>query len=375
MKQKQNNMQNAIYKNLQENQNYAYEIRVEDNSGNILIVPRTNNIEAFNENMESAKDIASQEGKKIKVDIYRGKSPKAGKIEEYTFSLDEGNKKSTTDSSEIEKAVDMAMKKYQTGNNIGGLGSIESINLLFGALTGNDSENENNGNAFNGIAGLLGAVNNSRYEKTLMQLENKFNDYKQESEISLLKKQLKDVTSERDTFKQQNQELEKENNNYKIEVSDLETRLAGYSNTELLKRVATGVLSGIGSKILGNSEKAAELMGLTKNELQAALGFIEEDEALLEDKTTPKTDVEIEEVPIPQTEHQKHVFQNIDNTANALKQSDYKFAYYMINIIGNCMESKVLTKSMIQHLNHEINRLGLNKEIGKEENDELNENE
>ncbi len=375
MKQKQNNMQNAIYKNLQENQNYAYEIRVEDNSGNILIVPRTNNIEAFNENMESAKDIASQEGKKIKVDIYRGKSPKAGKIEEYTFSLDEGNKKSTTDSSEIEKAVDMAMKKYQTGNNIGGLGSIESINLLFGALTGNDSENENNGNAFNGIAGLLGAVNNSRYEKTLMQLENKFNDYKQESEISLLKKQLKDVTSERDTFKQQNQELEKENNNYKIEVSDLETRLAGYSNTELLKRVATGVLSGIGSKILGNSEKAAELMGLTKNELQAALGFIEEDEALLEDKTTPKTDVEIEEVPIPQTEHQKQVFQNIDNTANALKQSDYKFAYYMINIIGNCMESKVLTKSMIQHLNHEINRLGLNKEIGKEENDELNENE
>ncbi len=373
MKQKQSNIQNAIYRNLQENQNYAYEIRVEDNSGNILIVPRTNNIESFNENMESAKDIARQEGKNIKVDIYRGKSPKAGKVEEYTVPLEDNSENSSTDQSKIEQAVDMAIKKYQIGNNLSGLGSLESINLLFGALTGNNTDGENNGNTLNGLAGLLGAVNNSRHENTLMMFEKKLNDYKQETEISSLKKQLQDITSERDNLKQQNHELEKANTSYKAEVTDLETRLAGYSNTELLKRVATGVLSGIGSKILGNSPKAAELMGLTKDELQAALGFVEEDEALMGHNTIPQTDVEVEEVPTPKTEQQKQIFQAINNTANALKQSDVKFAYYMINIVGNCMESKELTKSMIQHLNSEVQRLGVNTE--EEDNDEHNENE
>jgi len=373
MKEKHSNLQDAIYKNLQENKNYAYEIRVEDNSGHILIVPRTNNIEAFNENMESARDIASQEGKKIKVDIYRGMSPKAGKVEEYPISIHENSNNNSTDQSRIELAVDNAIKKYQMGNNLGGLGSLESINFLFGALTGNNTDGENNGNALNGLAGLLGAVNNSRYENSLMVFEKKLNDFKQETEISSLKKQLQDITSERDTLKQQNMELEKVNTNYKAEVSDLETRLAGYSNTELLKRVATGVLSGIGSKILGNSPKAAELMGLTKDELQAALGFVEDDESLMGHNTIPQTDVEVEEVPNPKTEQQKQVFQAINNTAKALKQSDTKFAYYMINIVGNCMESKELTKSMVNHLNQEVVRLGLNME--GEENDELIENE
>jgi hypothetical protein len=362
MKEKHSNLQDAIYKNLQENKNYAYEIRVEDNSGHILIVPRTNNIEAFNENMESARDIARQEGKKIKVDIYRGMSPKAKKIEEYPISIRENSNSSTTDQSQIEMAVDNAIKKYQMGSNLGGLGSLESINQLFGALTGNSTDGENNGNALNGLAGLLGAVNNSRYENSLMVFEKKLNDFKQETEIGSLKKQLQDITSERDALKQQNQELEKANNNYKAEVTDLETRLAGYSNTELLKRVATGVLSGIGSRILGNSSKAAELMGLTKDELQAALGFVVEDEALMGHNSIPQADVEVEEVPTPKNEQQKQVFQAINNTANALKQGDIKFAYYMIHIVANCMESKELTKSMIIHLNKEIERLNLNEE-------------
>ena len=45
----------------------------------------------------------------------------------------------------------------------------------------------------------------------------------------------------------------------------------------------------------------------------------------------------------------------------------------MINIVGNCMESKELTKSMILHLYEEVQRLGMNTE--EEENDELPENE
>ncbi len=372
MKEKQSNLQDAIYRNLQENATYAYEILVEDNSGLILIVPRTNNIEAFNENMKSAKDIVNQDGGNIKVDIYRGKSPKAGLVTRYNIDLEENRnaEKPVSNLAQIEQAVDMAIKKYQLNNNIGGLGSIENFNLLFGALTGNDADKENNGNSLSGLAGLLGAVNNSRYENSLMQFEKKFSDYKQETELNSLKKQLLDITSERDTLKKQNQELEKANSEYRTEVSELETRLAGYSNTELLKRVATGVLSGIGSKILGNNPKAAELMGLSKDELQAALGFVEEDEELHGHSSIIQHDVDVEEMPIPKTEQQKQIFNAINDTAKALKQSDIQFAIYMITIIGNCMESKELTKSMVQHLEKEKQRLSIEEDdesAGKEE--------
>lgn len=359
MKEKQSNMQDAIYKNLQENKNYAYEIRVEDKSGHILIVPRTNNIEAFNENMESARDIATQEGKNIKVDIYRGMSPKAGKVEEYPISLANNSRNNTSSLYQIEQAVDIALKKYQTGNNLGGL---DGISQLLGVLTGSDAETENPHGSQIGITGLLGVVNNARHENTLMQFEKKLNDYKLETQLSTLQKDLSTITAERDLLKSENSKLEKENSGFKTEVSDLETRLAGYSNTELLKRVATGVLSGIGSKILGNSPKAAELMGLSKDELQAALGFVEEDEELQGHSSIAHHDVEIEEMPIPKTEQQKQIFNAINDTAKALKQGDIQFAIYMITIIGNCMESKELTNSMVHHLEKEKQRLNIDED-------------
>nr|WP_319398796.1 hypothetical protein [uncultured Carboxylicivirga sp.] len=362
MKEKQSNMQDAIYKNLQENKNYAYEIRVESNSGHILIVPRTNNIEAFTDNIESAKDIARQEGKNIKVCIYRGMSPKAGKVEEYPITLGENKTNSASNQSQIEQAIESALQKHKMAGNNSFMGNLDGISQLFGALTGIETDKENTSNTFNGLAGLLGAVSNARHENTMMIFEKKFNDYKQETEIGSLKKQLQEITSERDALKQQNQRLDTENNNYKTEVSDLETRLAGYSNTEIIKRVATGVLSGIGSKLLAGSPKAAELLGLTKHELQSALGFIEE-EASNSQSHTPEANVQVEELHPPQTEQQKQLFKAIDDTANALKQGDINFAYYMITIIGNCMDSQELTESIVHHLEEEKQRMNMENEM------------
>ncbi len=372
MKEKHSNIQDAIYRNLQENETYAYEILVENKTDYILIVPRTNNTEAFNENMKSSIDIASQNGGTIKVVIYRGKSPKAGLVAEYKIVLDDNSKAENTVSSQsqIEQAVENAMQKYQLSNNNGLMGNIENINLLLGALTGNDTDNENKGNSLNGLAGLLGAVNNSRYENTFMKFEKKISDYKQETQITSLQKELKKTTSERDALKKINQELEKQNYSYKSEISDLENRLEGYTSTELLKRMATGVISGIGSKILGNSPKAAELLGLTKDELQAALGFVEENDGLAGNNSNTDANVEIEEIPTPKNDQQKKVFQAIDDIAKALKKGDTNFAFYMINIIANCLDSKELTKSIMLHMNHEIERLGLNVEADNTEPDE-----
>lgn len=121
-------------------------------------------------------------------------------------------------------------------------------------------------------------------------------------------------------------------------------------------------MSGIGSKLLAGSPKAAELLGLTKHELQSALGFIEE-ESLQEHNHIPDTNVHVEELHPPQTEQQKQVFKAIDDTANALKQGDVKFAYYMITIIGNCMDSQELTESMVHHLEEEKQRMNMENEM------------
>jgi len=369
MKEKHSNIQDTIYRLLQRSQrsnghSNAYEVLVSNNNQRTMVVPRTNNIEEFKENIEAAHNIAKDVGGTVQVEIYRGISPKAGLVSNYEITLDNTPKQndSNANQSQIEQAVENALQKHQQGGNNGLMGNLESVNLLFGALTGADTDTENSGNTLNGLAGLLGVVNNSRHENTLMQFEKKLSDYKQETHVSTLQKQLQDVTTERDALKQQNQELEKENSKYKTAVSDLETRLAGYSNTEILKRVATGVISGIGSKLLAGSPKAAELLGLTKDELQNALGIVEE-EAMAGNGITPDTDVDFEELHHPQTEQQKQVFKAINDTANALKKSDIQFAYYMITIIGNCMDSEELTNSMVHYLEKEKQRLSEEKDI------------
>ena len=369
MKEKHSNIQDTIYRLLQRSQrsnghSNAYEVLVSNNNQRTMVVPRTNNIEEFKENIEAAHNIAKDVGGTVQVEIYRGISPKAGLVSNYEITLDNTPKQndSSANQSQIEQAVENALQKHQQGGNNGLMGNLEGVNLLFGALTGADTDTENTGNTLSGLAGLLGAVNNSRHENTLMQFEKKLSDYKQETQIHSIQKQLQDLTTERDTIKQQNQKLEKANGEYKSEVSDLETRLAGYSNTELLKRVATGVISGIGSKLLAGSPKAAELFGLTKDELQNALGIVEE-ETIAGHGIVPDTDVNIEELHHPQTEQQKQVFKAINDTANALKKGDIQFAYYMITIIGNCMDSEELTNSMVHHLEKEKQRLNEERDI------------
>jgi hypothetical protein len=364
MKEKHSSIEDIIYRSLKENPSYAYEIIVEGSNQRVLVVPRTNNIEAFSDNIETANTVAIQISGVLKVCIYRGRSPKAGLISDYEIPLDDSRRQteSSASQSQIEQAVDIAIKKYQMGNNIGNLGSLESINMLFGAFTGSDANDDKQGNALNGLAGLLGAVNNSRHENTLIQFERKLSDYKQETHINSLQKQLENLTTERDVLKQQNQELEKASSNYKSDVSELENRLAGYSNTEILKRVATGVISGIGSKLLAGSPKAAELLGLTKQELQGALGFVEED-VFTGHSVVSDADVDVEELSQPKTEQQKQLYKAINDTANALKKGDMNFAYYMITIVGNCMDSQELTTSMVNHLENEKQRLNVEKEV------------
>lgn len=368
MSEKHSNIQDTIYQILQRSHQQnghknAYNILVSNNSQSILVIPRTTNTDDFHDNVEAAQNIAQNIGGTTQVEIYRGKSPKAALISRYDIPLEDADKKEPdSNNTQIEQAVENAIQKHQAGNNFNNMGNLESINMLFGVLSGTGSDKKNTGNAMSGLAGLLGAVNNTRHENTLIQFEKKLNDYKLETQLSTLQKDQKALNTERDLLKQQNTELEKENSNFKKTVSDLENRLAGYSSTEVFKRVATGVLSGIGSRLLAGSPKVAELLGLTKDELQSALGIVDE-EVVSEQNIDQDSNVEVEEVPQSQTEQQQQMFKAINDTANALKQGDVKFAYCMITIIGNCMDNKELTNSMILHLEKEKQRVNLNEDL------------
>ncbi|MBI9068490.1 MAG: hypothetical protein JEZ09_14440 [Salinivirgaceae bacterium] len=375
MKEKQPNIQETIYRLLKRSANsqghyYAYEIHVVSENEMIPVIPRTTNIEEFYENMESASILAKEKGNKIRVEIFRGKSPKAQQISSYEIVLNENQRKETSGEASdklIERAIEKALAKKAPQKEASLFGELEGLNKLLGVLSNNNETNSKENGGLGGLFGLIGVVNNSQHENNMIQFEKKFNEYKLSNQIEILEKDLSKVAQELEQVKVRNVALEKENVTYKGEVVDLEHRLAGYSNTELLKRVAVGAISSLGGRILGNSPKVAELMGLSKNDLQMALGTIEDNDTMSEFEKETKYDVEINEITKPDTSPQETQMQQaINETMEALKMSDPKFAYAMISIIGHCMDSEELTKRMILHLREEV---------AKQEEPDANENQ
>ena len=83
-----------------------------------------------------------------------------------------------------------------------------------------------------------------------------------------------------------------------------------------MKRVATGALVGIGSRILTNSPKTAELLGLTADELKGALGVLDDDAE--ETTQVPETNVEITDMGTANSPEDKKKAEIIKNLSNAL---------------------------------------------------------
>jgi len=123
--------------------------------------------------------------------------------------------------------------------------------------------------------------------------------------------------------------------------------LSGYAPNELMKRVAVGVISGIGGRLLSNSPKTAELLGLSSEELKGALGIVEE-----ASEAVPMVDTSVEVTEIganlsPEEEKKATVIKNL---SEALSSWGLQEVAKIANIVGLCMDQPDLIDKTLAFL-------------------------
>ena len=102
---------------------------------------------------------------------------------------------------------------------------------------------------------------------------------------------------------------------------------------------------------MGNSPKTAELFGLTPQELQGALGLVED----TPNQAEGTSNVEIEEVGKTQTPEEKNKSSIIKNLSNALQSLELQTVAKVVNIVGLSIDKPEFIDKTLQFLNELIN--------------------
>ncbi len=323
---------------------FCYEIYMLRGMEITALTSRTSGSEKFQQDIESAVERAKQANCILRVDIYGGKSANAKKTNTYTVNLT-GQQEPQFGLHDIKSLIKEEVSQMNQSNDMG----LSGLNNFIGALSGKNGGAE-------GLEGLVGLVTTLSGNSTALERVNyqkQLDDFKAETRFQMLEEKFQALQAENAELKAKKDIYKNENRQLLNEKADLESRLANYAPNELMKRVAVGVLSGIGGRILSNSPKTADLLGLTPQELKGALGVLEENE-LPESQNQPETNVEIEEVEGPQTPEEKQKAEIIKRVSQALHDSDLSTNTKIINIVAVCLEHNLLDKTL-NFLKSEIN--------------------
>ncbi|MCK5906537.1 MAG: hypothetical protein KAG37_03050, partial [Flavobacteriales bacterium] len=183
--------------------------------------------------------------------------------------------------------------------------------------------------------------------------QKQIDDFKYETKFNNLQEKFDRLSTENTELRVEKDHAKKENVELKFEVTDLSKRLEAYTPNELMKRTAIGVISNIGSKILGNSPKTAELFGLTSHELQGALGLLES----IPNNVDEVTNVDIEQVGnTPQTPEEKNKFAILKNLSDALQTMELQQVAKIVNMVGLSIDKPEFIDKTLQFLNGLINK-------------------
>ena len=323
---------------------YAYEISLLTNNNEIGLTSRTSGTSKYKTDMESAIEKAKQMHGVIKIDVFGGKSSRSKRIQTYEINV---NTDLETNNDSVGSVVirdiikdeiqQLPMKKET---------SLGEVNELIGMLSGNADNPQ-----LNGMLGIIGTITNNNKELDRINYQKQIDDFKYESRFTNLQDKYEILRAENAELRVDKDHAKKENVELKFEVGDLSKRLESYTPNELMKRTAIGVISNIGSKILGNSPKTAELFGLTPNELQGALGLLESTPNQIEEVS----DVEIEQVGTPQTPEEKNKFSIIKNLSDALKTMELHQVAKIVNMVGLSIDKPEFIDRTLQFLNQLIN--------------------
>lgn len=334
---------------------YAYEIYMLQGMEITPLTPRTSGSENFKQDIETAVDKAKQVNCTLKVEVFGGKSPNAKHVNSYKINFS-AQQEPQFGMSEIQNLIREEVRQANQSNEMG----LNGLNNFIGALSGKNDGAE----GLEGLLGLVTTLNSNNTALDRVNYQKQLDDFKNETRYQLLEEKYQAVQAENAELKAKNEIFENENRALLNEKTDLEGRLANYAPNELMKRVAVGVLSGIGGRILSNSPKTAELLGLTPNELKGALGVVEENETPTA-PTTTETNVEIEEVDESQSPEEQQNSQIIERIYHVLKEKDLPTNTKIISIIAYCLEQNLLDKTL-EFLNSLVN--GADSKVTETEN-------
>ncbi|MBN2729121.1 MAG: hypothetical protein JXR53_07840 [Bacteroidales bacterium] len=327
---------------------YAYEIHLVSGVDETALTSRTAGTEKFNRDIESAIEKAKQAHGILRVDVFGGKSPNARSLNSYTINVSKllNPPKEPMERAEIQTIIQEEMKQHQIQNSTNGLGELDTLVGLF------SGENEQAKSKLEGLFGVFNALSGNNKEVERISYQKQLDDFKFETRYGTLEEKYERLRNENAELRAEKDRYYSENRELKSDKAELENRLAGYAPNELMKRVAVGVISGIGGRLLSNSPKTAELLGLSPDELKGALGIVDDepqDTALI-----PQTNVEITEMGTPQSPEDKQKAAIIKNLSEALSTWELQDVAKIANIVGLCLDKAELINKTLMFLNQSI---------------------
>lgn len=327
---------------------YAYEIFLLTGVDETALTSRTAGTEMFNSDIEKAIEKAKQAHGSLRVDVFGGKSHNAKHLNAYNINVSGllNPPKEPIERAEIHTIIKEEMKQHQIQNSTDGFGE---LNGLLGLITG---ENEQAKSKVEGLFGLFNALSGNNKEVERINYQKQLDDFKFETRYTNLEERYERLRNENAELRAEKDRYQSENKELKTENTDLENRLSGYAPNEVMKRVATGALVGIGSRILTNSPKTAELLGLTAEELKGALGMVEDNAE--ETVPIPETNVEITDIGAAKSPEDQKKAEIIKNLSDALLTWELQDVAKIANIVGLCLDKAELINKTLAFLNQTL---------------------
>ncbi len=324
---------------------YAYEIYLVTGVDETALTSRTAGTAKFNRDIESAIEKAKQAHGSLRVDVFGGKSPNARSLNSYSINVSKllNPGKEPLEKSEIQILVKEEVEKQKGQNNMNGLGELDSLLGLF------SGDNPAVKSKLDGLFGVFNALSGNNKEVERISYQKQLDDFKFETRYSTLEERFERLRNENAELKAEKVRYYDENKELRAEKTDLEQRLAGYAPNEIMKRVAVGVISGIGGRLLSNSPKTAELLGLSPEELKGALGIA--DDHSEEMGQIQDNNIEVTEMGAPQTPEDKKKSAIIKNLADALLTWELADVAKIANIVGLCLDKAELINKTLTFLN------------------------
>jgi hypothetical protein len=284
----------------------------------------------------------------LRVDTYGGKSHNARKLNTYTINVSGLliPQKPALEKGEIVSLIKEEIKQTQPTNGLGDLGN------LLGILTGKIGGKE----GMEGLLGLFNTMTGNNKELDRIAYQKQLDDFKFETRQTMLQEKLEKLSSENAELRIDKERYLNENKELKADKSDLEQRLAGYAPVEVAKRMGIGAVVNIGSRLLTNSPKTAQLLGLSAHELKTALGVVDVDDT--EEATIiPETNVEISEVGTEQTPEEIKKTTIIKNISEALATWGLHDVAKIANIVGLCLDKAELINKTLAFLRQSMQEI------------------